>query len=184
MKLLLADDKENQAPAGNGNGQGYGQGHGGGKGAGKGKKGGGKGSNKFVNKDGTEQGRCWEFDDTGYCSRLSGEQAWCPHAHVSARTGENENYVPAREWGQKGGGGKGTWNQGQGGGGGGKNQGGGAAAGGGGRKTLGQAAKEEATEDETEAQKIRSAVNGGLLDPRGLSDKKKGVETAMMLTLT
>ena len=134
----------------------------GGKGKGKGK-GGGKGSTvtKFVNEDGTEQGRCWDYDTDGKCTK---DKCW--FAHVSWTTGKNEN-VPKG----KGGGGKGT--------GGSRGWGDEKAT----RRVIGNGKKTEGNDPNTPAGILREKVKNALIDPAGLEDQEKGVEVALRTDL-
>lgn len=190
LKLLLAEeqaskkDEETNAWQSGGGKKGGGK-KGGGKGAAKG----GANPGKFVNPDGSEQSRCWQFDDEGHCEKIAQGKV-CYFAHVDWTTGENRN--PRAPWSD--GGGKGS------GGGKGPNAGGkgvqqsqqqqqqqaaGATTATGGRRVVGKPKPKNSGEgDESDAARIRREVQGVVFDSEGLLEEGKGVELAIVTDLT
>jgi len=105
-------------------------------------------------------------------------EGFCAFAHPDKRTGRNMNVQAP--WGGKGRGkGKGPWS-GKG------NEGGGqgGAAVGTGRKIIGRAKAAVTEEEKSDAVNVKEEAAGGVLDPRGLVEAKKGVEVGYILTLT
>lgn len=167
LKLAAADEKEND------NGNGWGASKGKDKGSSKGK---GKGkANYFVNENGEEQQKCWDFEEWGECWKRD-----CFRAHVDPRTGKNGS--PPKP----GAGGKGAGK-------GGGTGGGGAAPAaptatttqGSERRIIGGPKPAEAPAAvQTPAQALRDEVQGALIDPEGMEAKGVGVEVAIRVDLT